>query len=71
MSEKGPTVADRHENEYYAGCLYDKQDFWRFQLAKAYLSRVSIADEEVKALKELAGEVLSFTQSSREVNSTA
>ncbi len=56
MSEKGPTVVDRHENEYYAGCLYDKQDFWRFRLAKAYLSRVSIADEEVKALKELAGE---------------
>ncbi|MCK7477868.1 MAG: hypothetical protein M0C28_10890 [Candidatus Moduliflexus flocculans] len=56
MSEKRPTVADRHEDEYYAGCLYDKQDFWRFRSAKAYLSSVSIADEEVKALKELAGE---------------
>ena len=56
MSEQRPTVADRHEDEYYAGCLYDKQDFWRFRSAKAYLSSVSIADEEVKALKELAGE---------------
>ncbi|MDP2855468.1 MAG: 1-acyl-sn-glycerol-3-phosphate acyltransferase [Smithellaceae bacterium] len=56
MSEKVPKVADCQEDEYYAGCLYEKEDIWRFRPAKAYLSRVSIADEEVNALKKLAGE---------------
>ncbi len=56
MSEKTPTTADLHEDEYYAGCIYDRQDFWRFRPAKTYLSRVSIAEEEVNALKKLAGE---------------
>jgi glycerol-3-phosphate O-acyltransferase len=55
MSEKTSIIADRHEDEYYAGCIYDRQDFWRFRPAKAYLSRVSIADEDVNALKMLAG----------------
>jgi len=56
MSEKEPAVANRQEDEYYAGCIYDKQDLWRFRPAKDYLSRVSIAEEEVNALKKLAGE---------------
>lgn len=56
MSEKEPAVANRQEDEYYAGCIYDKQDLWRIRPAKAYLSRVSIAEEEVNALKKLAGE---------------
>jgi len=55
MSEKTPTEAGRQEEEYYSGCIYDEQDLWRFRPAKAYLSRVSIADENVHALKELAG----------------
>jgi len=56
MIEKELTAAERHDDEYYAGCIYDRQDFWRFRPAKTYLSRVSIADEEVNALKKLAGE---------------
>lgn len=56
MSEKISTVTDHHEDEYYAGCIYDNQDLWRFRPSQAYLSRVSIADEEVNALKKLAGE---------------
>jgi len=56
MSEKEPVAADHHDDEYYAGCIYDRQDFWRFRPAKTYLSHVSIADEDVKALQELAGE---------------
>lgn len=55
MSEKTPTEAGQQEEEYYSGCIYDEQDLWRFRPAKAYLSRVSIADENVHALKELAG----------------
>ncbi|HOE23798.1 MAG TPA: 1-acyl-sn-glycerol-3-phosphate acyltransferase, partial [Smithellaceae bacterium] len=55
MSEKTPTEAGRQEEEYYSGCIYDEQDLWRFRPVKAYLSRVSIADENVHALKELAG----------------
>ena len=54
MSEKTPSVAERHEDEYYAGCVYERQDFWRFRPAKAYLSRVSIAEEDVSSLKALA-----------------
>ncbi len=46
----------RQEDEYYSGCIYSRQDFWRFRPAKAYLSRVSISDDEIAALKKLAGE---------------
>ena len=56
MSEKMPIDSDNHKDEYYAGCIYDRQDFWRFRPAKTYLSRVSITDEDVNALKKLAGE---------------
>ncbi|MRR16230.1 MAG: hypothetical protein EG826_07215 [Deltaproteobacteria bacterium] len=54
--KKTPPDTRRQEDEYYSGCIYARQDFWRFRPAKAYLSRVSIADEEVAALKKLAGE---------------
>ncbi|HPL09694.1 MAG TPA: 1-acyl-sn-glycerol-3-phosphate acyltransferase [Smithellaceae bacterium] len=55
MSEKTPTETGRPEEKYYSGCMYADQDLWRFHAAKAYLSRVSIADEDVQALKDLAG----------------
>lgn len=54
MSNKTPLEAGRQEEEYYSGCIYDAQDLWRFRPVKSYLSRVSIADEGVQALKELA-----------------
>jgi len=44
--------------EYYSGCLYDRQDFLRFRPAKTFLSRVSIADEYVEKIKKLASEGL-------------
>lgn len=44
--------------EYYSGCLYEQQDFLRFRPAKAFLSRVSIADEYVDKIKNLASEGL-------------
>ena len=50
MSEKTLPVTDHDENEYYSGCMYEQQDFWRFRPAKTYLSRVSITDEEVNEL---------------------
>ena len=46
------------DEEYYSGCLYDRQDFLRFRPAKTFLSRVSIADEYVEKIKKLAGEGL-------------
>ncbi len=44
--------------EYYSGCLYERQDFLRFRPAKTFLSRVSIADEYVEKIKNLASEGL-------------
>lgn len=44
--------------EYYSGCLYDRQDFLRFRPAKTFLSRVSIADEDVEKIKTLSSEGL-------------
>ena len=41
-------------DEYYAGCLYDKQDFLRFRPAKTFLSRVSITDEYIERIKKLS-----------------
>jgi glycerol-3-phosphate O-acyltransferase len=46
------------DEEYYSGCLYDRQDFLRFRPAKTFLSRVSIADEYVEKIKILASEGL-------------
>ncbi|MEE9911498.1 MAG: 1-acyl-sn-glycerol-3-phosphate acyltransferase [Deltaproteobacteria bacterium] len=54
--KKTSPVAHQQDDEYYSGCIYERQDFWRFRPAKAYLSRVSIADEEVNHLKKLAAE---------------
>jgi len=42
--------------EYYSGHLYDKQQFFQFKLLKTFLSRVSIADEYVEAIKKISGE---------------
>lgn len=56
MKDKTKPVSERDEEAYYSGCIYDRQDIWRFRRAKAYLSRVSIADEEVGSLAQLAGE---------------
>ncbi len=55
---KGKTgrQAQAQNKEYYSGRLYDEQDFLRFQLAKTFLSRVSIADEYVEAIKKLSTE---------------
>ena len=47
-----------HDEEYYSGCLYDKQNFWRFRPAKLFLSRVSIADEYIETLRKLSKEGL-------------
>lgn len=44
------------DEEYYAGCLYDRHDFLRFQLAKTFLSRVSISNEYVEKIKTLAAD---------------
>jgi len=56
MIEKEIPSTEGCEGEYYSGCIYERQDFWRFRPAKTYLSRVSIADEEVNTLKKLAGQ---------------
>ncbi|HQF83786.1 MAG TPA: 1-acyl-sn-glycerol-3-phosphate acyltransferase [Smithellaceae bacterium] len=56
MNVKDSKKKRRRDEEYYSGSVYERQDFWRFRLAKLYLSGVSIADEEVNALKELVGE---------------
>jgi len=42
--------------EYYAGNLYDRQQFLQFRLIKTFLARVSLADEYVDAIKKLSGE---------------
>jgi len=52
MENIKPVNQDR--DEYYSGCLYDKQNFWRFLPAKIFLSRVSIADEYVDSLSKLS-----------------
>jgi glycerol-3-phosphate O-acyltransferase len=42
------------DKEYYSGNLYDEQNFLQFRMLKAFLSRVSIADEYVDAIKKLS-----------------
>ena len=56
--ENTKPVNQNHDEEYYSGCLYDKQNFWRFLPAKMFLSRVSIADEYVDSLRKLSQEGL-------------
>ncbi|HDQ04766.1 MAG TPA: hypothetical protein ENN23_09450 [Deltaproteobacteria bacterium] len=46
------------DKEYFSGRIYEKQDFFRFQLAKIFLSRISIADEYVETIKRLSEEGL-------------
>jgi Glycerol-3-phosphate O-acyltransferase len=56
--EKTKFINQDYDEEYYSGCLYDKQNFWRFRPAKIFLSRVSIADEYVDSLRKLSKEGL-------------
>ena len=55
MSDPILSVPDHQDDEYYSGCLYETKDFWRFRPVKTYLSRVSISDEDIKKIKDLAG----------------
>src|SRR5450756_1760376 len=56
--EKTKFINQDHDEEYYSGCLYDRQNFWRFRPAEIFLSRVSIADEYVDSLRKLSKEGL-------------
>jgi glycerol-3-phosphate O-acyltransferase len=56
MKEKMNSVKLNQDKEYYSGRLYDEQNFSQFQLAKTFLSRVSIADEYVDNIKKLSAE---------------
>ena len=56
--EESKAESQLEKEEYYSGCMYDKQDFLRFRPAKTFLSRVSINDEYVEAIKKLASEGL-------------
>jgi len=56
MKEKMNSDKPNQDKEYYSGRLYDEQIFLQFQLAKTFLSRVSIADEYVDAIKKLSAE---------------
>ena len=56
MKEKMNSTKQNQDKEYYSGRLYDEQNFSQFQLAKTFLSRVSIADEYVDVIKKLSAE---------------
>jgi glycerol-3-phosphate O-acyltransferase len=56
MKEKAKPVTKVQDKEYYSGRIYAEQDFLRYHLAKEFLSRVSIADEYVEAIKKLSTE---------------
>jgi glycerol-3-phosphate O-acyltransferase len=56
MKEKMNLTKPDQDKEYYSGRLYDEQNFLQFRLAKTFLSRVSIADEYVEAIKKLSTE---------------
>jgi glycerol-3-phosphate O-acyltransferase len=56
MKEKMNSAKPDQDKEYYSGRLYDEQKFLQFRLAKTFLSRVSIADEYVEAIKKLSAE---------------
>lgn len=58
MVEENKLDSQIKDEEYYSGCLYDRQDFLRFRPAKIFLSRVSINDEYVEKIKKLAAEGL-------------
>jgi len=54
MSDDKDTELQTKDEEYYSGCLYDNHGFLRFRPAQTYLSRVSIDDEYIRKLRELA-----------------
>ncbi|MCX5850372.1 MAG: hypothetical protein NTW65_13155 [Deltaproteobacteria bacterium] len=56
MKENINSVKPNKDEEYYSGNLYDEQNFLQFRLAKTFLSRVSVADEYVEAIKKLSTE---------------
>lgn len=56
MKEKMNLTKPDQDKEYYSGRLYDEQNFLQFRLAKTFLSRVSIADEYVEAIKKFSTE---------------
>ncbi|MEN6489699.1 MAG: hypothetical protein ABFD66_12625, partial [Smithella sp.] len=58
MLKKNKSDSQAKDEEYYSGCLYDRQDFLRFQLAKTFLSRVSISDEYVEKIETLTADGL-------------
>ena len=45
MIDEVKTIKKYLDEEFYSGRINEEQDFLRFQLAKKFLSRVSIADE--------------------------
>ncbi len=61
MKENMNLTKPDQDKEYYSGCLYDEQNFLQFRLAKTFLSRVSIADEYVEAIKKFSTRELWFT----------
>lgn len=56
MNENTGSEKSRQSEEYYAGHLYDEQNIFQFRIAKTFLSRVSIADEYIKAIQKLSRE---------------
>ena len=54
MNEDNEFIKPDQDKEYYSGHLYDEQNFSQFRLVKTFLSRVSIADEYVEAVKKLS-----------------
>lgn len=56
MNENIGSEKSRQSEEYYAGHLYDEQNIFQFRIANTFLSRVSIADEYIKAIQKLSRE---------------
>jgi len=56
MKEKVNSDKPNQDKEYYSGRLYAEQNILQLRLAKTFLSRVSIADEYVDAIKKLSAE---------------
>ena len=56
MNENNDFINPDQNKEYYSGHLYDEQKFFQFRLVKTFLSRVSLADEYIEAVKKLSTE---------------
>ena len=56
MNENNDFIKPDQNKEYYSGHLYDEQKFFQFRLVKTFLSRVSLADEYIEAVKKLSSE---------------